>query len=109
MKSAHFVMQCVYNDRLYGLVVRVPGCKHRGPGFDCRVYQIFWVKVGLERDPISFVRINEELLERKSSDSGLKDWDYVPGVFYRANYETPLYPQKLTLTFAIQWPFAQSV
>jgi hypothetical protein len=37
----------------------------RGPGFDSRRYQIFCVAVGLERDPLSLVRINEDLLERK--------------------------------------------
>jgi hypothetical protein len=28
-------------DRLCGLVVRVPGYRYRGPGFDSRGYQIF--------------------------------------------------------------------
>ena len=37
------------NDRLCGLVVRVSGYRYRGPGFDPRRYQIFWVVVGLER------------------------------------------------------------
>jgi hypothetical protein len=49
-------------DRLYGLVVRVPGYS---PGFDSRRYQIFWEVVGLERGPLSLVRIIEELLEWK--------------------------------------------
>jgi hypothetical protein len=31
--------------------------------------------MGLERGPLSLVRINEELLERKSSTSGLEDQD----------------------------------
>jgi hypothetical protein len=31
--------------------------------------------VGLERSPLSLVRINEELLERKSSGSGLENRD----------------------------------
>ena len=31
--------------------------------FDSRLYQIFWVVVGLERGPLSFVRSIEELLE----------------------------------------------
>jgi carboxylesterase type B len=35
------------------------------PGFDSRYYQIFCVPVGLERGPLNFMRINEELLERK--------------------------------------------
>jgi hypothetical protein len=46
-------------------VVRVPGSKPRGPGFDSRRYQIFCVAVGLELGPLSLVRIIEELLERK--------------------------------------------
>jgi hypothetical protein len=41
-------------------------------GFDSRRYQIFWEVVCLERGPLSLVSIIEELLERKSSGSGLK-------------------------------------
>ena len=37
----------------------------RGPGFDPRPYQIFWVVVGLERGTLSLVRSIEELLEWK--------------------------------------------
>ena len=53
---------------LCGLVVRVSGYRYRGPGFDSRRYQIFWVVVGLERGPlslVSLVRSIEELLEWK--------------------------------------------
>ena len=50
-------------DRLCGLVVRVSDYRYRGPGFDSRRYQIFWVLVGLERGPLSLVRSTEELLE----------------------------------------------
>jgi hypothetical protein len=46
-------------------MVRVPGCKPRGPSLDSRRYKIFYVEVGLELGPLSFMRINEELLERK--------------------------------------------
>jgi len=46
------------NDRLCGLVVRVSGYRYRGPRFDPRSYQIFWVVVGLERGPLSPVRSN---------------------------------------------------
>jgi hypothetical protein len=46
-------------------VVRVPGCKPRGPGFDSRHYQISCIAVDLEWVPLSLVRINEKLFERK--------------------------------------------
>jgi hypothetical protein len=46
-------------------VIRVPGCKLRGPEFDSRHYKIFRLSLGLERGPLNLVRINEELLERK--------------------------------------------
>jgi hypothetical protein len=42
-----------YIDRLCGLVVGVPGCRSRGPGFYSRRYQIFWEVVGLEQGPLS--------------------------------------------------------
>jgi hypothetical protein len=58
----HHVTIC---DGLCGLVVRVPGYRSRGSGFDSRRYQIFWEVVGLERGPPILVRIIEELLERK--------------------------------------------
>jgi hypothetical protein len=46
-------------------VVRVPGYRSRDLGFDSQRYQIVRDVVGLERGPLSFVRIIEELLERK--------------------------------------------
>jgi hypothetical protein len=46
------------------------------PGFDSWRYQIFWEIVGQERGPLSLVSTIEELLERKSSGSGLENWDY---------------------------------
>jgi hypothetical protein len=49
--------------------------------------------VDLERGPLSLVGTIEELLGRKSSGSGLGNRDYG-----RADYATPLYPQKFTLT-----------
>jgi hypothetical protein len=48
----------------------------RRPGFDSRNYQIFWEVVGLERGPLSLVSTTEELLERKSSGSGLENREY---------------------------------
>jgi hypothetical protein len=70
------------SDRLCGLVIRVPGYRSRGPGFYSRRYQIFWEVMGPERGPLSLVRITEELLEWKSSDSGsrkpkLRPWGSV--------------------------------
>jgi hypothetical protein len=50
---------------MYSLVVRVPGFRSSGLGFDSRHYQIFLVVVVLERGPLSVLRINEEVLERK--------------------------------------------
>jgi hypothetical protein len=69
----HFVTQVLYGfrnwqDRLCGLVIRISGYRSRGPGFDPRSYQIFW-----ERGPLSLVRTIEELLEWKSSGSGLEN------------------------------------
>jgi len=55
-----------FNHRgLCGLVVRVSGYRYRGPRFDPRRYQIFWVVVSLERGPLSLMRSIEELLEWK--------------------------------------------
>jgi hypothetical protein len=59
--------------RLCGLEVRVPDCRPRGPGLDSRRYNIFCVAVSLEWGQLSLVRINEELLERKSSGSGIEN------------------------------------
>jgi hypothetical protein len=59
-------------DRLCGLVVRVPGYRSRGPGFDSRRYQIIWEVVGLEQVPLSLVNITEELHEWKLAAPGLK-------------------------------------
>jgi hypothetical protein len=53
----------IYEDRLCGQVVRVPGYRSRGPEFDSQLYQVFWEVVSLERGPLSLVRITEELLE----------------------------------------------
>jgi hypothetical protein len=44
--------------------------------FDSRSYLIFSEVVGLERGPLSFVSTSKELLERKSSGSGLESREY---------------------------------
>jgi hypothetical protein len=48
----------------------------RRPGFDSWRYQLFCEVVGLERDPLSLVSSNEELLGRKSSVFGLEIREY---------------------------------
>jgi hypothetical protein len=53
--------------------------------------------MGLERGPFSLVSAIEELLERKSSGFGLENRDYCRVGIRRADYVTPLYPQKLEL------------
>jgi hypothetical protein len=63
--STVFIALLIITNPLCGLVVRLPRCRPGGPGFDSLHCQIFWVAVGLERGPLSLVRINEELLERK--------------------------------------------
>jgi hypothetical protein len=70
------------------------------PGYDSRHYQIFWEVVGLERGSLSLVSTIEELLERKSSGSGLESREYGrrdPSLWPRGT----LYPQKLALTSLI--------
>jgi hypothetical protein len=52
--------------------------------------------VGLERGPLSLVSTIEELLERKSSGSGLET--VITAAGDPSQYATPLYPQKLAST-----------
>jgi hypothetical protein len=87
-------------DRLCCLVVRVTGYRSRGPGFNSRRYQIFWEVVGLERGPLSLVRITEELLEWKSSGYGQENRINDQGDPLRWPHDT-LYPQTLALTLLI--------
>jgi hypothetical protein len=58
-----------YDDRLCGLVVRVPGYRSRGPGLDSQLYQICLEVVGLQRGPLSLVSTIEDLRGRKSNGS----------------------------------------
>jgi hypothetical protein len=66
-------------------------------GFNSRRCQIFWEVVSLERCALSLVSTTEELLERKSSCSGLESREYGrkdSSLWSRGTF----YPQKLTLT-----------
>jgi hypothetical protein len=61
--------------RLCCLVVRLPGCRPRGPGFYSWRCQIFWVAVGLERGPPSPCVDKWGATWKKSSGSSLQNWD----------------------------------
>jgi hypothetical protein len=61
----------------------------RGHGFDSRRYQIFSEVVGLERGPLSLVRITEELLEWKSSGSGSRKPRFTAVGIRCADHATP--------------------
>jgi hypothetical protein len=86
-KIKHYVAECIHVsyialemflfwmswlDRLYGQVVRVPGYRSTGSGFDSRRYQMLCEAVVLERAPLRPMRITEELDGRKISCSGLE-------------------------------------
>jgi hypothetical protein len=53
-------------------VVTVPGYRFKGHGFDFWRYQIFYQAFGLEQGPLGFLRITEELLERKKIAAPVK-------------------------------------
>jgi hypothetical protein len=55
--------------------------------------------VSLEWGPLSLVSTIVEVLERKSSSSGLEKRDYGCRI-HRADYVTPLYPQKVGTNFS---------
>jgi hypothetical protein len=93
--NATYVLFCVVG--IYGLVLRVPGYKCRGSGFDSQRYQVLWEVVFLERGPLSLVSTIEELLGRNSSGFGLEIREYGRGDPLRWQRVT-LYPQKSTLT-----------
>jgi hypothetical protein len=100
---AKYLVLFQHRDRLCGLVVRVPGCRPRGPGFDSLRCQIFWVAMGLERGPLSPYEAKWGAIWKTISGSGLENWDLRPWGTRRADHATPLYPQKFALNFANKW------
>ena len=90
-----------WHDRLCGLVVRVSGYRYRGPGFDPRRYQVFWVVVGLERvhsaSWASWGQLRSYLNEKSSGSRFRKQRITAVGIRC-ADHVTPLYPRKLALT-----------
>jgi hypothetical protein len=97
-----FVLDDILVDRLCNLVVRVPGCRPRSPGFDSRRYQIFCLAVGLERGPLSLVRINEELLERKVAARFIK-------LRFTTVRDPPRWPRDTPLSTKVGTKFRQQV
>ena len=81
-------------DRLCGLVVRVSGYRYRGPGFDPRRYQIFWVVVGWN----GVHSASWATWIKKSSGSRSRKQGLTAVGTRCADHVTPLYPQKLALT-----------
>jgi hypothetical protein len=60
------------SDRLCDLLARVPGYRSRGPGSIPGATRFSEEVLDLEWGPLSLVSTNKELLERKSSGSGLE-------------------------------------
>jgi hypothetical protein len=78
-------------------VVRVPGYRSGGPGFDSRHYQQKKRVVSLEWGPLSLVSTTEGLLGRKSSGFGLKIRDTAVGIRH-ADHVASSISKKLALT-----------
>jgi hypothetical protein len=91
----------LYIVRLCGLLVSVPGCISRGPGFDPRLCQIFLVGVGLERGPLYFVSTIKELLGRNSTAPAQKTENTAVGIRC-ADHATPL-SAKISINLADKW------
>jgi hypothetical protein len=79
-------------------MVKVPSYRSKDPGFDSRRYPIFLEVVGLGWDPLSIVRITEELLEWKSSGSGFRKSRLTAVGIRCADHAAPSIRKKLELT-----------
>jgi hypothetical protein len=74
------------------------GYRFRGPGSIPGATRCFWKVVGLERGPISLVSTTEELLEGKSSGSGLENRGYGRRGSATLTTRHPYIRKKLALT-----------
>jgi hypothetical protein len=72
-KYQMYILLC--RDCLCVLVVRVPGYRSRGLGFDSLALPKKKV-VGLGQGPLSLLSTTEEILGRNSSSSGLESQEY---------------------------------
>jgi hypothetical protein len=85
------------NTRVWDCLIYIQGFKSYGCTSDSRRNQIFWEVMGLELGPLSLVSTIEELLEKKSSGSGLEIREYGCGDPLRWQRNT-VYQPKLALT-----------
>jgi hypothetical protein len=100
--AAKFVLVLELYIRLCGPAVRDPGYRSRDPGLDLRRYHIFCEIVGLERGPLSLVRITEELLEWKGSGFGSRKSRLTAvGMHYADNATSSIH--KIDTNFADMW------
>jgi hypothetical protein len=62
------MMMIFLKDCLCSVVIRVPDCRSRGPEYDSRFYHVFCVAVGLERGPISLMRIGTGSIQPREEE-----------------------------------------
>jgi hypothetical protein len=103
---SRYIIWCLVNnsDHLSFLVVRVPGYRCGGPGFDSRHYR---KSNGSGTGPLSLVSATEEQLESKSSGFRLESPEYSRRDSSRWPRGT-LYSQKVGTNFTdLQWSLGQ--
>jgi hypothetical protein len=73
--AVEFKFLLLFEDRLLGVMYRVPGYRFGGPGFDSRALQEK-KSIGSGTGPLSLVSTTEELLGSNNSGSGLESREY---------------------------------